>query len=126
MDFYRGFEGEPGVIISSLNVELRIWNGYFDPIMELLFNLEIDCFEEVFGIAAQWCMCMDYWEKTEIDNINREISILQKACLDNMNKESFCYLSEEWKYEIKEVLSKMLMLFEKAYYSGEKVYIEEY
>lgn len=51
---------------------------------------------------------------------------MQKASLDNMNKESFCYLSEEWKYEIKEVLSKMLMLFEKAKINGEKVYIEEY
>ncbi len=125
IDFYSGFEGEPEIVICSSNIELRIWVGYFDPIMEILFDLELTCFNEAVGIAAQWCICTDWWEKTVIDHLDREISILQKVDLDKLNDEKYHYISDDWKSEIKEVFSKMLTLFENAKLHEEKVYIEE-
>lgn len=69
IDFYSGFEGEKEIVICSSDIELRIWDGYFELMMEILFDLELACFEEAFGLAAQWCICKDWCEKTEIDDL---------------------------------------------------------
>lgn len=37
IDFYSGYEGKKEILIFSSDMELRIWDGYFSLIMEILF-----------------------------------------------------------------------------------------
>lgn len=122
--FYRGFEGEEEILICSSDIELRIWDGYFELIMEIMFDLELECFEEAFGLAAQWCICKDWCEKTEIDDLDREIFILHQIDFDKLNHEKYHYLTVKW-CELKEIFVELLSLFEHAKLYGEKVYIIE-
>lgn len=129
IDFYSGFEGETEINIYSSNIQLKIWNGYFEPIMNILFDLEIAYLGKTFGIVSQWNTCTNWagdFEKTKIDDLDREIAIWHKVDLSKLDDKKYHYISDEWKEEIKKVFLAILALFENAKLKGETVYIEEY
>ena len=131
IDFYSGFEGEGEVRIYGDNTVISIWNGYFDPIMGVLFEIEKAYREDAsaFGVVAEYTTCTG-WSgitngKHKINNLDDEIyafSQFDSSMLERIND----HMNDHWKSKIISVHKAILELLKSAHEKNIDVYIEDF
>lgn len=99
--FYKGFEGEPELILVSNNDELHIWDGY----MEDIFGNPINSEDGWKGFSR------DY---NEFTGPYEDGCIETALYVDEYLKDALLYRSKKFEYEeTKDVLNAIIKFFEK-------------
>lgn len=127
IDFYNGFEGEKEIKLYGMET-LSIWDGYFTPIMQALFNIEIAEKGSAWGIIKEWQTCTGWCdifsEKTKIQNLDDEINIFSKFNIIHLENTEYNDISDDWRQKILEVNHAILQLFSNAKENNCEVFIE--
>ena len=101
--YYDGYEGESEVIISLPTKEYHFWEGYFEDIFDTSDLSDV----EWKGFTRDYNECTCTFSD---DNI--ECAIMPKEYLDDLK----LYVNHTFEYEeTKDVLEKLLNIFEEAY-----------
>ncbi|UYZ38018.1 hypothetical protein OD350_10210 [Clostridium beijerinckii] len=134
--YYDGYEGEPGIILylhykDQEIYELRIWDGYFEPMMQAIMVAEVNKRGTLYdcGIVLEWNTsigwCDVYSGKSKIDNIDQMIEEFSLFNSRNLAETDYKNIDEDWMKEIKEIQALVLSLLKRARDEKCDVYIED-
>ena len=116
--YYAGFEGEAQISISySLDNALVLWQGYFETLLECMFDQGI----EANGVLLVWQVREGWyddspWEIPDIKEAIRQFSMFDAKKL----KDDVSYLIAQ---KLPEIASEIVKLLTEALALNEKVYI---
>ncbi|GGB56559.1 hypothetical protein GCM10011409_37690 [Lentibacillus populi] len=80
--YYKGFEGEPEIeIVNEGEKVLRIWNGYFETLLESLFNEE-----DPVGLIKEYVFHEGWYDESpwEIKDLDLAIEQFKKSDINNI------------------------------------------
>ncbi len=127
VDFYTGFDGEKEIVLFADNMQLHIWDGYFDSIMVIVFYKQLEVYGEAFGLAGQYQTCTGWCDihakKTAVENPKKELEILESIDIVESIKQYSQNMSESFNEEVIKVYKAVLDFFRRA--EG-IIYIEEW
>ncbi|MBQ7775175.1 MAG: hypothetical protein IJ379_04555 [Lachnospiraceae bacterium] len=127
IDFYTGFEGEEEIILYADNLELHMWDGYFDPIMDVVFDAELERYEEAFGVVREYQTLTGWYGitagKTLVENPEKELAMLEAVDIRKGLELHRPDMDTGYKEDIIKVYEAMLDFYRQAEGS---IYIEEW
>ena len=128
IDFYSDFEGEGEVRIYGTDT-LSIWDGYFDPIMAVMLEIEVSYRGAAFGIVADFHTCAGWSSiqggKHKVLNINEEIHAFSQFDCKKLDNTEYSKIDNEWKQKIINVHTAILELLSDAQKNNLDVFIED-
>ncbi|TQR38694.1 hypothetical protein [Brevibacillus brevis] len=122
--YYVGFEGEPELtlIYENLNdrYELRLWNGYFETLLDCMFEQVID----QSGILYEYSIYEGWYEESpwEIKNIKEAIQLF-KSFDANKLTEDRDKVSKNIISTLPALASDIVKFLEQAITNGNRVFI---
>lgn len=123
--YYAGFEGEPEIRLiykdSDESYILKIWNGYFDTLLDCLVQIE----SAQSNILSEYYAHEGWYEESpwEVKNIRENLQLFTSFDINNLTEEEAKSLTNILPV-IPDLKNDIIILLERAVNGNGNVYIE--
>ncbi len=117
--FYKGFEGEASICLftEDRNCSLKIWNGYFETLLDAMLDQNI----AHRGMLENYCLQTGWYDEDPWELVDLKLAVTQFQQMDfkPMQQER----RSELLSELPQVAEKIIAFLEEAMLKNQKVYM---